>query len=48
MLEKPQNVYEYCREFFSFYNIDKDKIIYEPIVISGPSGVGKVNFLKYI
>jgi guanylate kinase len=42
LLEKPDNVYNYAKEFFSYFNIDKDKIVYKPLIISGPSGAGKV------
>lgn len=46
MLEKPADVYEYAREFFSYFNIEKDKVTQKPIVISGPSGSGKVNKIQ--
>ena len=44
MLEKPKDVYEYAREFFSYFNTEKDKIKFNPLIISGPPGVGKVIF----
>jgi guanylate kinase len=42
LLEKPNDVFEYSTEYFSYFNIDKDKLRYKPIVISGPPGVGRV------
>lgn len=42
MLEKPNDVYDYAQQYFAYYNIDQDKILYKPVVISGPSGSGKV------
>lgn len=42
LLEKPDDVFDYARDYFSYFNVDKDKVIYKPLVISGPPGVGKV------
>lgn len=42
LLEKPLDVYDYARDYFSYFNVNQDKIKYNPIVISGPPGVGKV------
>ena len=43
LLEKPTEVFEYARDYFSYFNIEKDRVKYKPIVISGPPGVGKVS-----
>ena len=43
LLEQPENVYEYAQKYFSFFNHKKDKVTFKPLVISGCSGVGKVN-----
>ena len=42
LLEKPEDVYEYAQDYFSFFNTEKEPIQFKPLVISGPSGVGKV------
>lgn len=42
LLEKPEDVYEYAQDYFSFFNTEKEPVQYKPLVISGPSGVGKV------
>jgi guanylate kinase len=42
MLEKPSNIYDYAQQYFSYYNIENDKVLMNPLVISGPSGSGKV------
>ena len=41
LLEKPEDVYTYCQDYFSFFNTDKEPIKNKPLVISGPEGVGK-------
>lgn len=46
LLEKPSDVYKYATNYFSYFNIDKDKVTHNPIVISGPSGVGKGTIIK--
>ncbi len=43
LLKKPDDLYAFARDYFSFFNYEKDVKKYLPIVISGPSGVGKVN-----
>jgi len=45
MLEKPSNIYDYAQQYFSYYNIEKDKVLLNPLIISGPSGSGKVVFV---
>lgn len=42
LLEKPEDVYDYAQDYFSFFNTEKEPVQYKPLVISGPSGVGKV------
>lgn len=42
LLEQPENVYSYARKFFSYFNYTKDIKRLRPLVITGPSGVGKV------
>jgi guanylate kinase len=42
LLEQPENVYEYAKKFFSYFNYQKDTLKLKPIVMSGCSGVGKV------
>ena len=45
---KPEEVYEYAKEYFSYFNEAKDTKKMKPIVFCGPSGVGKVKlFLTY-
>lgn len=34
-------MYEYAREYFSYFNQEKDQVKFRPLVVSGPSGVGK-------
>jgi guanylate kinase len=43
LLKKPDDVYDFAQDYFSYFNIEKDKVIYPPIVIMGPPCVGKVN-----
>jgi guanylate kinase len=47
LLEQPDNVYDYAKKFFSYFNYQKDTIKYKPLVLSGCSGVGKVFSLNY-
>jgi guanylate kinase len=42
LLEQPDNVYDYAKKFFSYFNYHKDIIRHKPLVITGCSGVGKV------
>jgi Regulatory subunit of type II PKA R-subunit. len=42
LLEKPEDVYKFAQEYFAFFNKEKENVQYKPLVISGPSGVGKV------
>jgi guanylate kinase len=42
LLEKPEDVFDYARDYFSYFNVNKDKVKYKPLIISGPPGVGKV------
>ncbi len=42
LLEKPDDVYCYAQEYFSYFNAEKESTQYHPLVISGPSCVGKV------
>ena len=43
LLEQPENVYDYAKIFFSYFNYQKDTTKYKPLVLSGCSGAGKVN-----
>jgi guanylate kinase len=43
LLEQPDNVYEYAKKFFSYFNYHKDIVRHKPLVITGCSGVGKVS-----
>ncbi len=42
LLEKPEDVFRFAQDYFSFFNKEKEVIQHPPLVISGPSGVGKV------
>lgn len=42
LLEQPENVYEYAKKFFSYFNYHKDIVRHKPLVLTGCSGVGKV------
>lgn len=42
LLDKPENIYTYAKEYFSFFNVDKKKEQSRLLIICGPSGVGKV------
>jgi guanylate kinase len=42
LLEQPDDVYEYAKKFFSYFNYHKDIVRHKPLVITGCSGVGKV------
>lgn len=44
LLEKPEDIYFYARKYFGFFNVEKPVEKHKLLVISGPSGVGKVNF----
>jgi guanylate kinase len=43
LLEQPEDVYEYAKKFFSYFNYHKDIVRHKPLVITGCSGVGKVS-----
>ena len=45
LLEKPQDIFTYAKDYFTFFNTDNEKPIYQPLIICGPSGVGKVSRL---
>jgi len=47
-LEKPSNVYKYAQEYFSFLNREKEIVAEMPLVIAGPSGVGKGTLVKWL
>ncbi len=42
LLEKPEDVYKFAQDYFSFFHKEKEPVMHKPLVISGPSGVGKV------
>lgn len=44
LLEQPDNVYDYAKKFFSYFNYYKDIQKHKPLIITGCSGVGKVLF----
>ena len=43
LLEKPENIYVYAKDYFTFFNTDKKIHRLSPLIISGPSGCGKVS-----
>lgn len=43
LLEKPDDIYLYARKYFGFFNVDKIVDRQPFLIISGPSGVGKVD-----
>lgn len=43
LLHKPDDVYKYAQEFFKFFNQADEPTLYDPLIICGPSGVGKVH-----
>lgn len=48
LLEKPEDVYAYAQDYFSFFNTEKEPVTYKPLVISGPSGVGKGTLVQML
>ena len=42
LLEKPEDIYIYARKYFSFFDVEKPIDNQALLVMSGPSGVGKV------
>ena len=42
LLEKPDNICKYAEEYLSLFNKQKEIVANKPLVIVGPSGVGKV------
>ncbi|CAD8067368.1 unnamed protein product [Paramecium primaurelia] len=48
ILEKPDNVYQYAKEYFSFFNQEKDLKTCKPLIVSGASGVGKGTLLQML
>lgn len=44
LLEKPEDVCVFARKYFSFFNVEKTAEKHKLLVLSGPSGVGKVLF----
>jgi len=45
-LEKPENVYSYSKDYFSYFNNDEEVKTYHPLILVGPSGVGKGTMVK--
>ena len=43
LLDKPENIYNYAKDYFSFFNVKKKNEQSRLLVICGPSGVGKVS-----
>jgi len=41
-LEKPSDVFSYAQKYFSFFNKLKEQPNFQPLIIVGPSGSGKV------
>jgi guanylate kinase len=48
LLEQPQNIYDYARQYFSFFNISKDKPRHRPVVVTGPQGAGKTSLVTLL
>lgn len=53
LMEKPNNVINFTKEYFSYYNKSNNKInnmdnLIKPLIISGPSGCGKGTIIKYL
>lgn len=42
LLRKPEDVYGFAQKYFAYYNQTKEPVQHRPLVISGPSGAGKV------
>jgi hypothetical protein len=47
-LEQPEDVFEYAKKFFSYFNYHKDIVRYRPLVITGCSGVGKGTLINML
>ena len=49
LLHKPENVYKFTKDYFAFFNKEGNtKAGPLPLVIMGPSGVGKVSWFAEI
>eukprot|EP01017_Pseudomicrothorax_dubius_P020262 TRINITY_DN2215_c0_g1_i6.p1 TRINITY_DN2215_c0_g1~~TRINITY_DN2215_c0_g1_i6.p1 ORF type:complete len:265 (-),score=77.18 TRINITY_DN2215_c0_g1_i6:147-941(-) len=46
LLEKPADVHSYARKYFGFFNTVREIPKHKPLVICGPSGVGKGTLIK--
>lgn len=42
LLHKPEDVFSFTKEFFSFFNKNVEDKLILPLLVVGPSGVGKV------
>jgi guanylate kinase len=42
LLHKPDNTYNFAKDYFKFYNQHKEAESLKPLIIVGPSGSGKV------
>eukprot|EP01016_Furgasonia_blochmanni_P051097 TRINITY_DN7994_c0_g2_i1.p2 TRINITY_DN7994_c0_g2~~TRINITY_DN7994_c0_g2_i1.p2 ORF type:complete len:295 (-),score=85.99 TRINITY_DN7994_c0_g2_i1:290-1174(-) len=48
LLQKPDDIYAYARDYFSYFNHEKDVKKQRPFVIAGPAGVGKGTLVKML
>ena len=48
LLEKPEDVYSFSQEYFSFFNTNKEAAQQKPLVLSGPSAVGKETLISML
>lgn len=46
LIHKPENVYEFAREFFTSTFTPTDEQLIRPLVVCGPSGVGKGTLIQ--
>lgn len=42
VLKQPDNIYKFAQDYFKFSDQKDESPLYDPLIIVGPSGVGKV------